>query len=220
MADLTLMTFRFIGQQDGKAPPELADVLHHLLPDVQRSARMASMKIPDAATARRYRAPVAKMTDFAGRRDRAGVPPVAGTHSLPGLVLHSELIGCVQASLVATLNGARYTGTLLADRGRIAPGLRADLILVDASPSSAWPTSAGWRWSSPTAAGWCRVRCTWPSASSRLSMPRRWCATWPRADMPAPPGGAILQARWTMCSKDFWTTFWTIFWTIFWRHPR
>ena len=141
VADLTLMTFQFIQQQDGEAPAELADVLAHLPPDVQRSARMASMKIPDAATAQRYRASVAKMTEFAGRLYRAGVPLVAGTDHLPGLVLHSELIAYVRAGLspaqalqVATLNGARYSGTL-ADRGRIAPGQRADLILVDGEPT-------------------------------------------------------------------------------------
>ena len=141
VADLTLMTFQFIRQQDGEAPPELADVMAHLPPDVQRSAKMASMKIPDAATAQRYRASVAKMTAFAGRLYRAGVPLVAGTDNLPGIVLHSELIGYVQAGLspaqalqVATLNGARYSGTL-ADRGRIAPGQRADLILVDGEPT-------------------------------------------------------------------------------------
>ena len=141
VADLTLMTFQFIRQQDGEAPAELADVLAHLPPDVQRSARMASMKIPDAATAQRYRASVAKMAEFAGRLYRAGVPLVAGTDHLAGIVLHSELIAYVQAGLspgqalqVATLNGARYTGTL-ADRGRIAPGQRADLILVDGEPT-------------------------------------------------------------------------------------
>ena len=88
-----------------------------------------------------YRASVAKMTAFAGLLYRAGVPLVAGTDNLPGIVLHSELIGYVQAGLspaqalqVATLNGARYSGTL-ADRGRIAPGQRADLILVDGEPT-------------------------------------------------------------------------------------
>jgi len=141
VVDLTLMTFMFIQQQHGEDPAELADVLQHLPPDQQRSARMATMKIPDAAAARRYRAAVAKMIDFAGRLYRAGVPLVAGTDHLAGFVLHSELIGYVQAGLtpaqaiqVATLNGARYTGTL-ADRGRIAPGMRADLLLVDGEPT-------------------------------------------------------------------------------------
>ncbi len=141
VADLTLMTFQFIQQQDGELPAELATVMDHLPPDVQRGSKTASMKIPDAATAGRYRAAVARMNEFAGRLYRAGVPLVAGTDHLPGLVLHSELIAYVAAGLtpaqalqVATRNGARYTGTL-ADRGSIAPGQRADLILVDGEPT-------------------------------------------------------------------------------------
>jgi len=70
------------------------------------------------------------------------VTMVAGTDSLPGIVLHSELIGYVQAGLtpaqaiqVATRNGARYTGTET-DRGVITPGRRADLILVDGEPTA------------------------------------------------------------------------------------
>jgi len=128
VVDLTLMTFQFIQQRDGEVPAELAGVLHHLPSDVQRNSLMATMKIPDDAAARRYRAAVAKMSDFAGRLFRAGVPLVAGTDNLSGIVLHSELIGYVKAGLtpaqalqVATRNGARYTGTE-ADRGAITPG--------------------------------------------------------------------------------------------------
>ena len=141
MADLTLMAFHFLQQRDGEVPAEFDGVLDHLPPDVQRSSRMALMKIPDAATAARYRAAVAKLTEFTGRLFRAGVPLVAGTDHLPGFVLHSELIGYVAAGMtpaealqVATRNGARYTGTE-ADRGAITPGRRADLILVDGEPT-------------------------------------------------------------------------------------
>lgn len=141
VVDLTLMTFQFLQQRDGEIPNEFAGVIDHLPPDVRRSARQASMKIADDATAARYRAAVAKMSEFAGRLYRAGVPMVAGTDSLPGIVLHSELIGYVRAGLtpaqalqIATRNGARYTGTE-ADRGAITPGRRADLILVDGEPT-------------------------------------------------------------------------------------
>ena len=141
VVDLTLMTFQFLQQRDGEVPAEFAGVMGHLPLDVQRGALLAQMKIPDDATAARYRAAVAKMTEFAGRLYRAGVTLVAGTDRFPGIVLHSELIGYVQAGLtpaqalqVATRNGARVTGTA-ADRGAITPGRRADLILVDGEPT-------------------------------------------------------------------------------------
>ena len=141
VADLTLMTFQFLQQRDGEVPAEYAGVMQHLPLDMQRGALQAQMKIPDAATATRYRAAVAKLSDFAGRLYRAGVPLVAGTDHTPGIVLHSELIGYAQAGIspaqvlqIATRNGARYSGTE-SDRGAIAPGMRADLILVDGEPT-------------------------------------------------------------------------------------
>jgi imidazolonepropionase-like amidohydrolase len=80
---------------------------------------------------------------------QAGVPVFAGTDanatpgspaSVPhGASLHRELELLVQAGLpaadalrAATEGPARYFG--LADRGRIAPGLRADLVLLDGDP--------------------------------------------------------------------------------------
>lgn len=69
------------------------------------------------------------------------MPIVAGTDELPGFTLQRELELYVKAGLtpaqvlqVATLNGARYTGTLQ-DRGSITVGKRADLVLVDGDPT-------------------------------------------------------------------------------------
>lgn len=141
VVDLTLMTFQFLQQRDGEAPAELAGALEHLPPDMQRAALSAQMKIPDEATAQRYRAAVAKMSAFASRLHAAGVTMVAGTDHLSGIVLHSEIIGYARAGLtpaealqVATYNGAKVSGTL-GDRGEILPGRRADLILVDGEPT-------------------------------------------------------------------------------------
>ncbi|MBP6899063.1 MAG: amidohydrolase family protein [Burkholderiaceae bacterium] len=142
VADLTLMTFQFLQQRDGEAPAELAEVMAHLPPDLQRGLRAGQMKIPDEATAQRYRAAVARLAEFAGRLYRAGVPLVAGTDHIAGLVLHSELIGYVQqagltpaqALQIATHQAARISGTL-ADRGQVAPGRLADLLLVEGDPT-------------------------------------------------------------------------------------
>lgn len=78
--------------------------------------------------------------------DAAGVPVLAGTDALnPGVVhgagLHRELELLVAAGLspskaltAATATPAARFG--LSDRGRIAPGLRADLVLVDGDPTT------------------------------------------------------------------------------------
>lgn len=75
----------------------------------------------------------------------AGVPLLAGTDANPfapvhGASMHRELALLTQAGLTneealsaATSVPARYFG--LTDRGRIAPGLRADLVLVDGDPT-------------------------------------------------------------------------------------
>ncbi|MEU0052666.1 amidohydrolase family protein [Streptomyces sp. NPDC006309] len=73
----------------------------------------------------------------------AGVPLLAGTDSvmwLHGIGLHRELELLVQAGLTPceALTAATATPAAvfsLTDRGRIAPGLRADLLLVDGDPT-------------------------------------------------------------------------------------
>ncbi len=79
-----------------------------------------------------------------GRLARAGVPMLAGTDAaceggLPGHSLHDELVELVEAGLsprqalqAATSEPARYLGR--ADEGRIAPGMRANLVVLRANP--------------------------------------------------------------------------------------
>ena len=139
--DPTLATFEFLHQREGQLSPIVADVADHLPPDVQRSRRAAELDIPDDATGARYKRSFDKLVEFTGRLYRAGVPLVAGTDELPGFTLQRELELYVQAGLtpaqvlqVATWNGARYTRTL-DEAGSIAPGKRADLVLVDGDPT-------------------------------------------------------------------------------------
>jgi len=80
---------------------------------------------------------------LAGALDALGVPIVAGTDAgvteTPFDSLHDELAIAVAAGLSplaalqsATSTAARYLGLL--DRGRVAVGLRADLLVVDRDP--------------------------------------------------------------------------------------
>ena len=79
-----------------------------------------------------------------GRLGREGVPLLAGTDAacqggLPGHSLHDELAEMVSAGLspqqalrAATSEPARYLGR--GDEGGIAPGMRANLLLLEANP--------------------------------------------------------------------------------------
>jgi imidazolonepropionase-like amidohydrolase len=78
---------------------------------------------------------------------RAGIPILAGTDANPfglggeyGQAMHEEIALLVQAGMVpidalkaATSSPARWFN--FKDRGRIAPGLRADLVLVEGDPT-------------------------------------------------------------------------------------
>lgn len=139
-SDPTLATFEFIHQRDGQMSPIVGEVADHLPPDVTRSRLAAEMNIPDETVGRRYDRSYAKMVEFVGRMYKAGVTLVAGTDEMPGFTLQRELELYVQAGLtpaqvlqVATRNGARIAR--VPDRGRIAPGLLSDLVLIDGDPT-------------------------------------------------------------------------------------
>jgi Amidohydrolase family len=140
--DPTLATFHFIKQRDGELAEPFTAVADHMPPDVKRGFHVGGMKIADDATAARYRASFAKMVDFVGRMYRAGIPLVAGTDDIAGFTLQGELELYVAAGLtpaqvlqIATRNGARTTRTS-AERGSIAVGKLADLVLVDGDPTT------------------------------------------------------------------------------------
>jgi hypothetical protein len=138
--DPTLTTFDFIRHQDGQMSQAFGGVAAHFPPDRQRALMRAEMKIPPEKAAT-YARSFAKMVEFVGRMYRAGVPIVAGTDELPGFTLQRELEFYVEAGMtpaqalqVATKNGAKYSRTDK-EKGRIAPGMLADLVLVDGDPT-------------------------------------------------------------------------------------
>jgi hypothetical protein len=140
-SDPTLATFEFLHQRDGTMSPIVAPVAEHLPPDVTRGRMAAEMDIPDDATYERYDRSFKKNVELVGRMYKAGVPILAGTDEIPGFTLQHELELYVQAGLtpsqalqVATLNGA--TVARATDRGVIAPGKTADLVLVDGEPTA------------------------------------------------------------------------------------
>ncbi len=141
--DPTVVTFEFLRQRDGTVPEAYAPVLANLPIDLQRSFKVGSMKIPDDATAERYKKSYAKMLEFVGLMYKAGIPIVAGTDAISGFTLQSELefyvkhagMTPVQALQIATRNGALYSRTSN-DRGSITPGKLADLVLIDGDPTT------------------------------------------------------------------------------------
>ncbi|MGQ0384856.1 MAG: amidohydrolase family protein [Gammaproteobacteria bacterium] len=141
VVDATLNAFEpLYNQLPGDMDPAMAGAAEHVPYATQREWRTNSMDV-HAGNIATYRASWAKMVAFVGRLHAAGVPLVAGTDNTAGFALHRELELYVQAGIpagevlrIATENGARYSG-LEGETGRIAPGLRADLILVDGDPT-------------------------------------------------------------------------------------
>lgn len=139
--DPTLATFDFLKHRDGEVSDPYKAIAANMPPDIVRSFKTGTMKIPDEQTAQRYAASYRKMIEFVGKLYQSGVPIVAGTDGLAGFTLHSELELYVKAGLtpaqaiqVATWNGAKYSNTLN-DRGSITRGKLADLILIDGDPT-------------------------------------------------------------------------------------
>lgn len=139
--DVTLATFEFLYQRDGELWPAYVPVESHLPPSVQRARRAAEMEIPDDAAAARNRKSYDNLLKLTAKMYRAGVPIVAGTDEVAGFTLQRELELLVEAGLtpvealqVATRDAARIAG-VADDRGSIAAGKRADILLVDGDPT-------------------------------------------------------------------------------------
>ncbi len=141
VVDPTLAAFEaMFTQAQGELDPTLGSVAGHLPVLWQRQMRSAPMDLGGDKLAS-YRASYAKMLALTRDMHRGGATLVAGTDTTAGLGLHRELALYVKAGIpapevlrIATWNGARVAKAS-EQRGRIARGQSADLVLVDGDPS-------------------------------------------------------------------------------------
>ena len=139
--DVTMATFEsmFTGRP-GKASPDFAPILSRLPAQVQRGAYSGGLPVT-AETDQLYQDSYAAMLKMTKKMYDAGVPILAGTDALVGLMLHRELELEVKAGVppakalqIATWNAAKLLKQEK-ELGSIAPGKKADFVLVDGDPS-------------------------------------------------------------------------------------
>mgnify|MGYP002783561961 CR=1 FL=1 len=125
--------------QRGSVNPSYAAIANRLPPQVRRSLLLGGLT-PTTGDEERYARAFASMLRFLGALHQAGVPIVPGTDSLVGFGLHRELelyagAGIPTADILrmATL-GSAEVNRRAHEFGLIAPGWRADLILIDGDP--------------------------------------------------------------------------------------
>jgi imidazolonepropionase-like amidohydrolase len=141
VSDPTLGAFEdMFTARSGVMSPDMAMVADRLPPQVRRGFFSGGLPVT-AATDQRYRDSYAAMIKLVGELYKSGITIVAGTDNFPGFGLHRELeldvaagIPPAQVLKIATLGAARV---MKHDdqRGSIAAGKLADVILVDGDPS-------------------------------------------------------------------------------------
>jgi hypothetical protein len=139
--DVTLATFEgmFTGRP-GKVSPDFAPVLNRLPAQVQRGAYTGGLPVTEQND-QLYRDSYDAMLRMTKRMYDAGIPILAGTDATAGIMLHRELELEVRAGIppskalqIATLNAARLLKQEN-ELGSIAPGKRADFLLVEGNPA-------------------------------------------------------------------------------------
>jgi hypothetical protein len=141
----TLTVNRVLGRLDDRrftSDPHLIYMAGHVRDRWQNDPRFARWRPEFFALKRSLFAADERLVGF---MFKAGVPLMAGTDAMnpfcfPGFSLHDELALLVESGLTqlaalqaATTNPALFLGRS-ADQGTIAPGKRADLVLLDADP--------------------------------------------------------------------------------------
>jgi imidazolonepropionase-like amidohydrolase len=121
--------------------PGLEEIVPRLPPQVRRGQLSGALAVPKGEEAA-YREALPAMLRLLKALHEAGVTIIPGTDSLPGYGLHHELELYVRAGIpaaevlrMATLTSAQVIGAD-GERGVIAPGKLADLILVNGDPSA------------------------------------------------------------------------------------
>lgn len=139
--DVTLATFEgmFTGRP-GSASPDFVPVLKRLPAQVQRSAYSGGLPVT-AENDQLYKDSYGAMLRMTKRMYDAGIPILAGTDALAGLMLHRELELEVKAGIppakvlqIASFNAARLLKQEK-ELGSIGPGKLADLVLVEGNPA-------------------------------------------------------------------------------------
>ncbi|WP_407351214.1 amidohydrolase family protein [Luteimonas sp. R10] len=127
------------GDPKSKTPPGLKTVGPRLPPQVQRDLSWGALKVPEGEE-HAYEQAFPTMLRLLKALHDAGVTILPGTDALAGYMLHSELILYARAGIpnaevlrLATLTPAQVLG-VAKDRGVIAPGKLADLVLIDGDP--------------------------------------------------------------------------------------
>jgi imidazolonepropionase-like amidohydrolase len=138
--DVTLATFEgmFTGRA-GSASPDFVPVLKRLPAQVQRGAYSGGLPVT-AENDQLYKDSYRAMLAMTKRMYDAGVPILAGTDAIAGVMLHRELELEVQAGIppakslqIVTYNAARLLKQEK-ELGSIAEGKRADFLLVEGNP--------------------------------------------------------------------------------------
>jgi len=140
--DPTLNVFeaQFCGDP-AAVPPGLEQIAPRMPPQVRRTLLSGALPVPKGEQDA-YREALPAMLRLLKALYDAGVTVIPGTDSLAGYSLHHELELYARAGIppaevlrLATLTSAQVVGAD-GERGVIAPGKLADLILVDGDPST------------------------------------------------------------------------------------
>ena len=124
----------------GAITPGLEEIVPRFPPQVQRAMRSGALEVPPDKQAA-YRDAFPAMLRLLTAIYDAGVTMIPGTDALAGYTLHHELELYARAGIAPAevLRVATWTPALVMgvdkDRGVIAPGKLADMILVDGDPT-------------------------------------------------------------------------------------